>query len=345
MKKKKGNKILFILMVIAGGLLPFSLFNVSSLFIDKGEDKTINISGSISPSINKYNINLYQPDGLGGYKLMNNFEVLKDSKTTISNLLKDNNISFNPINNYIFNNNIYSNLDLANSSLINLNLEISQDLNLYPGYEGYFVQGFFDKNWNKREGKQIQLEYIPNTSNDNYDFVKLLDLGISGDTYASQVFKVQYKSNIETLVGKYESLHTKSGKYQVSFNSKTSNNNCNYSRYIEIKIPSNSWLSDGAKVGICSFEMDNTWIDGLTKEMPSGSTLTFGKSLGDLKYSFLIPPHQKYIYLVRINPNTNKIWNLSQKLDLTGNQNETYTYQKYFYVPDKNTDWDWFNLI
>lgn len=332
----KGNKTRLILTVITLGLLPFSFFVTKALYLQVGEDININISGSVES--NTYSINLYMPDGNGNYTLSNTYDIDTSSDMTINDVITNNNIEFNPINNYIYNGFIYKS-DLIETTY-DLNVPIEENIDLYPEYIGYFVQGFQDSSYQQRNGDMIQLEYHSNPT-DGYNFSSMVDLGTEGDNYAAQTFRVQYHTNRENWVSEYDTLHTSSGKYKISYNSE--NNNSSYLRYIELSIPSETgWLNDSALIYAYSYHDGSQWIDGNDRNFLSIGTKVQGTLIEGYKYSFLINPYEKFVYLLRLNPTADTIWNLSNRMDL--NEAE-YSYQKYSFVPDSNSSWDWFNLV
>lgn len=332
----KGNKTRLILTVITLGLLPFSFFVTKALYLQVGEDININISGSLET--NTYSVNLYMPDGNGNYTLSNTYDIDTNSNTTINNIIENNNIEFNPINNYIYNGNIYNSESIQTTH--NLDNLIESDIDLYPEYIGYFVQGFQNSRYEERNGDMIQLEYH-NNSADGYDFSSMVDLGTEGDNYAAQTFRVQYHTNRKNWVSEYDTLHTSSGKYKISYNS--SNNVSSYLRYIELSIPSETgWLNDSALIYAYSYNDESQWIDGNTKNFLSIGTKVQCTLIEGYKYSFLINPYEKFVYLLRLNPTADTIWNLSNRMDLN---DAGYSYQKYSFVPDSNSSWDWFNLV
>lgn len=334
----KGNKTRLILTVITLGLLPFSFFVTKALYLQVGEDININISGSLES--NTYSINLYMPDGNGNYSLSNTYKIDTNSKMSINDFIVNNNIEFNPINNYIYNGYIYNSDSIETT--YDLTSLIKSNIDLYPEYVGYFVQGFQDSRYEQRNGDMIQLEYHRNPT-DGYNFSSIVDLGTMGDNYSAKTFRIQYHTNRENEVSEYDTLHTSSGKYQISYNSE--NNNSSYLRYIELSIPSNpGWLNYGALVYAYSYEDGSQWIDGNSKKFLSIGTKVQGTLINGYKYSFLIKPHEKFVYLLRLNPTADTIWNLSNRMDL----NEAgYSYQKYSFVPspDSSNTWDWFNLV
>lgn len=332
----KGNKTRLILTVITLGLLPFSFFVTKALYLQVGEDININISGSLET--NTYSVNLYMPDGNGNYTLGNTYNIDTNSSTTINNIIKNNSIVFNPINNYIYNGYIYNSESIQTT--YDLDTPIESDIDLYPEYVGYFVQGFQDSSYQQRNGDMIQLEYHNNPA-DGYDFSSMVDLGTQGDNYAVQTFRVQYHTNSENWVSEYDTLHTPSGKYKISYNSE--NNNSSYLRYIELSIPSETeWSEYGALIYAYSYDDGSQWIDGATKNFLSIGTKVQGTLIEGYKYSFLINPYEKYVYLLRLNPTADTIRNLSNRMDLN---DAGYSYQKYSFAPDSNSSWDWFNLV
>ena len=332
----KGNKTRLILTVITLGLLPFSFFVTKALYLQVGEDININISGTLET--NTYSVNLYMPDGSGNYTLSNTYKIDTNSNMTINDVIANNNIEFNPINNYIYNGYIYNSDSIETT--YDLTSLIESNIDLYPEYIGYFVQGFQDSSYQQRNGNMIQLEYHNNPT-DGYNFSSMIDLGTEGDNYAAQTFRVQYHTNRENWVSEYDTLHTSSGKYKISYNSE--NNNSSYLRYIELSIPSETGrLNDSALIYAYSYNDESQWIDGNTKNFLSIGTKVQGTLIEGYKYSFLINPYEKFVYLLRLNPTADTIWNLSNRMDLNY---AGYSYQKYSFVPDSNSSWDWFNLV
>lgn len=342
----KGNKTRLILTVITLGLLPFSFFVTKALYLQVGEDININISGSLES--NTYSVNLYMPDGNGNYTLSNTYNVDTNSSTTINNIIENNNIEFNPINNYIYNGYIYNSESIETT--YDLTSPIESNIDLYPEYVGYFVQGFQDSRYQQRNGDMIQLEYHNNPV-DGYDFSSMVDLGTEGDNYAAQTFKVQYRTNHEEKVGEYNTLHTRSGKYKICYS--LSNKISSYLRYVEITTPD---VRDTVNYNVAVFTSNDSNIncdEGYW--IPFGGTsdgsVTFGERVETKQntFSFYIQPYQKYLFLVNVEKNMvsdfqYKVVNYSGRLEITS---DNYSNIKYSFSPssEQMESYNKFNLV
>lgn len=339
----KGNKTRLILTVITLGLLPFSFFVTKALYLQVGEDININISGSLES--NTYSVNLYMPDGNGNYTLSNIYKIDTNSNMTINDVIVNNKIVFNSVNNYIYNGSIYKS-DLIEETHV-LNVPIEKNIDLYPGYVGYFVQGFQDSSYEQRNGDMIQLEYHSNPT-DGYNFSSMVDLGTMGDNYAAQTFRVQYHTNHEDKVGEYNTLHTKSGKYKICYNS--SNKASSYLRYVEITIP-NRW--DIVNYNVAVFTSGDSSInceDGywIPFSGTSDGSVTFGEKVEEKQntFAFYIQPYQKYLFLVNVEKNMvsdfqYKVVNYSGKLEITS---DNYSNTKFSFSPSSE-QMEWYNTF
>lgn len=339
----KGNKTRLILTVITLGLLPFSFFVTKALYLQVGEDININISGSLES--NTYSVNLYMPDGNGNYTLSNTYDIDTNSSTTINNIIENNGIEFNSINNYIYNGNIYNSDSIQTTH--DLNTPIKSDIDLYPEYIGYFVQGFKDSSYQQRNGDMIQLEYYSNPS-DGYDFSSMVDLGTQGDNYAARTCRVQYHTNHEDKVGEYNTLHTRSGKYKICYNS--SNKTSSYLRYVEITTP-DVW--DTVNYNVAVFTSGDSSINcGERYWIPfsgtSDGSVTFGEKVEEKQntFAFYIQPYQKYLFLVNVEKNMvsdfqYKVVNYSGKLEITSNN---YSNTKFSFSPSSE-QMEWYNTF
>lgn len=338
----KGNKTRLILTVITLGLLPFSFFVTKALYLQVGEDININISGSLES--NTYSVNLYMPDGNGNYTLSNTYKIDTNSNMTINDVILNNNIEFNPINNYIYNGYIYNSESIETT--YDLTSLIESNIDLYPEYIGYFVQGFQDSSYQQRNGNMIQLEYHSNPT-DGYNFSSMIYLGTESDNYAVQTFRVQYHTNRENWVSEYDTLHTSSGKYKISYNS--SNNVSSYLRYVEITTPD---VRDTVNYNVAVFTSGDSNINcGEGYWIPFGGTsdgsVTFGKRVETKQntFSLYIQPYQKFLFLVNVEKNMvsdfqYKVVNYSGKLEITS---DNYSNTKFSFSPTNNENG--FNLV
>lgn len=339
----KGNKTRLILTVITLGLLPFSFFVTKALYLQVGEDININISGTLET--NTYSVNLYMPDGSGNYTLSNTYSIDTNSYTTINDIIKNNSIEFNPINNYIYNGYIYNSESIQTT--YDLDTPIESDIDLYPEYIGYFVQGFQDFSYQQRNGDMIQLEYHTNPV-DGHDFSSMVDLGTQGDNYATQTFKVQYRTNHEEKVGEYNTLHTRSGKYKICYNS--SNKTSSYLRYVEITTTN---TRDIVNYNVAVFTSDDSSINcGDGYWIPFGGasdgSVTFGEKIEEKQntFAFYIQPYQKYLFLVNILKNMvsdfqYQVVNYSEKLEITS---DNYSNTKFSFSPSSE-QMEWYNTF
>lgn len=339
----KGNKTRLILTVITLGLLPFSFFVTKALYLQVGEDININISGSVES--NTYSVNLYMPDGNGNYILSNTYDIDTSSDMTINDVITNNNIKFNPINNYIYNGYIYNSDSIETT--YDLTSLIKSSIDLYPEYVGYFVQGFQDSRYEQRNGDMIQLEYHSNPT-DGYNFSSMVDLGTMGDNYAAKTFRIQYHTNRENEVSEYDTLHTSSGKYKISYNS--INSVSSYLRYVEITTP-DVW--DTVNYNVAVFTSGDSSINcGEGYWIPFGGTsdgsVTFGERVETKQNTFAlyIQPYQKYLFLVNAEKNMvsdfqYKVVNYSGKLEITS---ENYSFAKYSFSPSSE-QMNWYNTF
>ena len=339
----KGNKTRLILTVITLGLLPFSFFVTKALYLQVGEDININISGTLET--NTYSVNLYMPDGSGNYTLSNTYSIDTNSYTTINDIIKNNSIEFNPINNYIYNGYIYNSESIQTT--YDLDTPIESDIDLYPEYIGYFVQGFQDSSYQQRNGDMIQLEYHTNPV-DGYDFSSMVDLGTQGDNYATQTFKVQYRTNHEEKVGEYNTLHTRSGKYKICYNS--SNKTSSYLRYVEITTTN---TRDIVNYNVAVFTSGDSSINcGDGYWIPFGGasdgSVTFGEKIEEKQntFAFYIQPYQKYLFLVNVLKNMvsdfqYQVVNYSGKLEITS---DNYSNTKFSFSPSSE-QMEWYNTF
>ena len=234
----KGNKTRLILTVITLGLLPFSFFVTKALYLQVGEDININISGSLES--NTYSVNLYMPDGNGNYTLSNTYKIDTNSNMTINDVIVYNNIKFNPINNYIYNGYIYNNDSIETT--YDLTSLIESNIDLYPEYVGYFVQGYSELNLSGQALDMYQLEINEDTSS-QYNFNSNIKLDgksaeIKEHIYSTSIYNVLKDCN-------YNNLVTNSGYYRISLDTLSEKFSSSFSRIIDFA-PDSNWEIDDA---------------------------------------------------------------------------------------------------
>ena len=317
----KGNKTRLILTVITLGLLPFSFFVTKALYLQVGEDININISGSLET--NTYSVNLYMPDGNGNYTLSNTYDIDTSSDMTINDVITNNNIRFNPINNYIYNGHIYNNDSIETT--YDLTSLIKSSIDLYPEYVGYFVQGYSELNLSGQALDMYQLEINEDTSS-QYNFNSNIKLDGKSAEIKEHIYSTSTYNVLEDC--NYNNLVTNSGYYRISLDTLSEKFSSNFSRIIDFA-PNSNWEKADAVFYLQYYEYNvktNSW---------DYKDIRF-EALGNIFYN----NHQ--VYRIFLAPHLNTISSISRRdpNNLSKWRNKTKEFQD-----TNNFDNSCFNLL
>lgn len=313
----KGNKTRLILTVITLGLLPFSFFATKALYLQVGEDININISGSLESTT--YSVNLYMPDGNGNYSLSNTYKINTNSKMSINDVIISNNIEFNPINNYIYNGYIYNSDSIETT--YDLTSLIKSNIDLYPEYVGYFVQGYSELNLSGQALDMYQLEINDDTSS-QYNFNSNIKLDGKSAEIKEHIYSTSTYNVLEDC--NYNNLVTNSGYYRISLDTLSEKFSSNFSRIIDFA-PSSNWEQAYAVFYLQYYEYNvntNTW---------DYKDIRF-EALGNIFYNnhqvyriFLAPYLNTISSISRRDPeNLSNWWNWTAKFEDTYNLGNGY---------------------
>lgn len=308
MKISKKSISIFAIFLIAIG----SSINAYASF-EKIDDKlSINISGGN----NFYNVNIYTPDENLNLSLNKTIKVPNDNSLSINNFLASNNLtSLSNINDiYSFTGNWYLDENLTNE--VTSDYIISNDINLYSEYVGYFVKG------------NNQADYVPLTIKE--DNIRDALTPIIGKECCIYQKTIRLNSEYE-LVANYmneddfdtNNLYTESGMYRVNFN--ILNNELEINRYIVYKA-FDQWWNDGVDVIFRSYP----WEDNENFKQTDISLIQRDDNVFEIE----IPASNRIIKVFRRNPNTHDIYNST---GIKNFQNDVeYSYTSYYLIQPDN---------
>lgn len=339
----KGNKTRLILAVITLGLLPFSFFVTKALYLQVGEDININISGSLES--NTYSVNLYMPDGNGNYTLSNTYKIDTNSNMTINDVIAYNNIKFNPINNYIYNGYIYNSDSIETT--YDLTSIIESNIDLYPEYVGYFVQGYSDLNLTGQPLEMHQLGINEDTTS-QYNFMSDVQLDGKSAEIKEHIYSTVTYNVLEGC--NYNNLVTNSGYYRISLDTLSEKFSSNFSRIIDFAPDSNREQAD-AVFYLQYYEYNvktNSWD---YKDIRFEALDKFFYNNHQVYRIFLAPYLNTISSISRRNPeNLSEWWDWTAKFEDTYNLNNGYynllsiNYSKDSYlIYHEITDGNWKN--
>lgn len=315
MKISKKSISIFAIFLIAIG----SSINAYASF-DKIDDKlSINISGGN----NFYNVNIYTPDENLNLSLNKTIKVPNDNSLSINNFLASNNLtSLSNINDiYSFTGNWYLDENLTNE--VTSDYIISNDINLYSEYVGYFVKGNNQADYVPLTIKEdnIRDALTPIIGKECYIYQKTIRLNSEYELVANYMNEIDSNAN---------NLYTESGMYRVNFN--ILNNELEINRYIVYKA-FDQWWNDGAYVIFQGFMKES---DGFPNPAPYENNLTISPSL---TYEIEIPASYQVIRVIRCNTLNAEGRNIYNNTDIKNFPYDIeYSYSK-FYLEHPDGGW------